>query len=104
MGMCLAVAQLVDLGHKRVAHVAGPLSASTGTLRRDGFERAMSHRGLRGLVREATGYTRQAGAQAGAHLLAAGPEITAILAAQHLLALGVLDALEERGVRRPDDM
>jgi LacI family transcriptional regulator len=104
MGMRMAVDHLVDLGHQRIAHVAGPLSTSTGTLRRDGFERAISHRGLRGLVREAIGYTREAGAQAGAHLLAAGHEITAIVAANDLLALGVLDALKERGVRCPDDV
>lgn len=46
MGMRLAVDHLVALGHRHMAHVAGPLSTSTGALRRDGFERAMARHGL----------------------------------------------------------
>jgi LacI family transcriptional regulator len=102
-GMRLAVDHLVELGHRGVAHVAGPLSTSTGALRRAGFERAMSHHGLRGPVHEAAGYTREAGAQAATRLLATG-EITAIAAANDLLALGVLDALKARGLRCPEDV
>jgi LacI family transcriptional regulator len=104
MGMRLAVDHLVDLGHRRIAHVAGPLSTSTGTLRRDGFERAMFLHGLNGMVREAAGYTRRAGAQAAAHLPDATRDITAIVAANDLLALGILDALKERGLRCPEDI
>lgn len=104
LGMRLAVDHLVGLGHRRIAHVAGPLSTSTGALRRDGFERAMSRHGLRGVVREAAGYTREAGAQQAAALLADESDITAIAAANDLLALGVLDSVKERGLRCPEDM
>ncbi|WP_245331898.1 LacI family DNA-binding transcriptional regulator [Bradyrhizobium sp. NAS80.1] len=104
LGMQLAVDHLVGLGHRRIAHVAGPLSTSTGALRRDGFARAMSHHGLDGVVQEAKGYTREAGAQIAAVLLEAKSGITAIVAANDLLALGVLDALKERGLRCPDDI
>ena len=104
LGMRLAVDHLVGLGHRHIAHVAGPLSTSTGVLRRDGFERAMSHHGLRGVVHEATGYTREAGAEASAALLDSASPITAIVAANDLLALGVLDALKQRGLRCPEDL
>jgi LacI family transcriptional regulator len=104
MGMRLAVDHLVDRGHRRIAHVAGPLSTSTGALRRDGFERAILRHGLIGTVREAAGYTREAGARAAACLLDATGDITAVAAANDLLALGVLDALKERGLRCPDDI
>jgi LacI family transcriptional regulator len=104
MGMRLAVDHLAHLGHRRIAHIAGPLSTSTGALRRDGFERAMGHHGLRGIVHEAAGYTREAGAQAAVHLLAATRDITAIVAANDLLALGVLDVLKQRGRRCPQDI
>lgn len=104
MGMRLAVDHLAELGHRHIAHVAGPLSTSTGSLRCDGFERAMSRHGLCGVVREAEGYTREAGALAASHLFAHSNDITAIAAANDLLALGVLDALKERGLRCPDHM
>lgn len=104
LGMRLAVDHLVGLGHRRIAHVAGPLSTSTGTLRRDGFERAMSQHGLRSVVCEASGYTREAGAEAGSALLAGERDITAIVAANDLLALGVLDALKRRGLQCPNDV
>lgn len=102
LGMRLAVDHLVGLGHRRVAHIAGPLSTSTGVLRRDGFERAMSHHGLAGTVCEATSYTRQAGADAATPIL--NTKITAIVAANDLLALGALDALKRRNLRCPEDV
>ncbi|MBH5397191.1 LacI family DNA-binding transcriptional regulator [Bradyrhizobium sp. CNPSo 4010] len=104
LGMRLAVDHLAGLGHRRIAHIAGPLSTSTGTLRREGFESAMSRHALPGIVREAAAYSRSAGAEATAHLLATSGDITGIAAANDLLALGVLDALRERGLRCPDDM
>lgn len=104
MGMRLAVDHLVGLGHRRIAHVAGPLSTSTGALRRDGFKNAMSRHDLHALVREAAAYTREAGAQTVAHLLDATRDITAVVAANDLIALGVLDALRGRGLHCPDDI
>ena len=104
LGMRLAVDHLVALGHRHIAHVAGPLSTSTGVLRRDGFERAMSHHGLRGVVRESAAYTLEAGGEAAAVLLDAASRITAIVAANDLLALGVLDVLKQRGLGCPADI
>jgi LacI family transcriptional regulator len=103
-GMRLAVDHLVELGHRRIAHVAGPLSTSTGALRRDGFERAMSHHGLCGPVIEATSYTREAGARSATDLLASADEISAIVAANDLLALGILDSLKQRGLKCPENI
>jgi LacI family transcriptional regulator len=104
MGMRLAVDHLVGLGLRCIAHVARPLSMSTGALRHDGFERAISRHGLDGVVREAVGYTCEAGAQAATHLLAGSSDVRAIVAANDLLALGALDALRERGLRCPEDI
>jgi LacI family transcriptional regulator len=102
MGMRLAVDHLVGLSHRRIAHVAGPLSTSTGTLRRDGFERAMSRHGLNGMIREATATPARLVRRPAADLLNAMRDITAVVAANDLLALGVVDALKEQGcgVRR----
>ena len=102
-GMRLAVDHLVSLGHERIAHVAGPLMTSTGLLRRDGFVRAMARHGLTGEVQEASRYAREAVTAAAAGSLASG-KITGVVAANDLLALGVLDMLRGIGLCCPDDV
>jgi LacI family transcriptional regulator len=104
LGMRLAVDHLVDLGHRRIAHVAGPLTTSTGLLRRDGYSRAMAHHGLTSAVWEANSYTREAGADATTRILDTVGEINSIVAANDLLALGALDSLKKRGLRCPEDI
>jgi LacI family transcriptional regulator len=102
--MRLAVAHLVALGHRRIAHLAGPLDVSTGRLRAEGVQAALRDAGLTpGPVVVATGYSRLAGEAASSRLLDAGP-FTAIVAANDLLALGAYQAIAARGMRCPDDV
>ncbi len=49
-------------------------------------------------------YTREAGAETSRRLLQAHPEITAIVAANDLLALGAYDVLREEGLECPRDI
>lgn len=103
-GLALAVRHLADLGHRRIGHIAGPLHLSTGALRRDGFVDALRALGLEpaGIV-EAQEYSREAGQAAAQRLLAAG-DVTALAAANDLLALGAYRACAERGLRVPQDV
>lgn len=103
-GMSLAVDHLVAIGHSKIAHIAGPLNTSTGLLRRDGFVTAMARHGLSGRVREAARYSREDGAVAAADLFDGGDGISAVVAANDLLALGVLDVIRKRGLRCPQDV
>jgi LacI family transcriptional regulator len=105
-GMRLAVGHLAGLGHRRIGHVAGPPSLSTGDLRRRGFEAAMAAHGLgaAAAVEPAAAYTREAGAEAARRLLARRPDLTALACANDLLALGAYDALAEAGLRVPGDV
>jgi LacI family transcriptional regulator len=104
-GMRLAVDHLVALGHRAIGHVAGPADVSTGHLRRRGFEEAMRDVDLDPrAVTVADGYTRAAGRAAAAALLAAHPGLTAIAAANDLLALGAYEALREVGLECPRDV
>jgi LacI family transcriptional regulator len=105
MGMRLAVDHLLDLGHRRIAHLGGPAALSTGFLRRQGFEAAMREAGQApAAVALATAYEREAGHAAARALLDAAPDLTAIVAANDLLALGAYLALAERGLRCPADV
>jgi LacI family transcriptional regulator len=100
-GIGLAVAHLLALGHRRIAHLAGPPGVSTAIDRRDGFRAALRAAGLddtQAPVVEAVAYTRDAGRAAMARLLA-GPGFTAVAVANDMLCLGVYDAMREAGRR-----
>jgi LacI family transcriptional regulator len=106
-GIRLAVEHLAGLGHKRIAHIAGPLELSTGLDRHEGFHEAMRDLGLEpdpGLVVVTRAFTEAEGARACAELLDRGGGPTAIVAANDLIALGCYDVFAERGLVCPDDI
>jgi len=104
-GMQLAVEHLHALGHRMIAHIAGPPEHSTGFLRRRGFEFAVTSFQLTHAPSEvASAYSRTEGAAAMNRLLDRHPDITAVAAANDLLALGAFDALAQRGLSCPEDV
>jgi len=108
LGMRLAVDHLVGLGHRRVAHLAGPAFFSTGQARRIGFEQALREHGLQPAGMATCGaYSIEAGAGAMRELLAARPRargFTAVVAANDLIALGALQVLQAKGIDVPQDV
>ncbi|HEX8858631.1 MAG TPA: LacI family DNA-binding transcriptional regulator [Actinomycetes bacterium] len=103
--MNLAVRHLHELGHRRIGHVAGPGNTSTGSRRVKGFTGAMRELGLpAGRMVRAKLFTEEEGCRAAATLLRREPNLTAIVAANDLLALGTLDAAAAAGLRCPDDL
>jgi LacI family transcriptional regulator len=104
-GIRLAVRHLIGIGHRSIAHLAGPQDVSTGRLRAEGFRAAMEEAGLiPGPVISASAYSREAGQDAAERLAAERGGVTAIVAANDLLALGALRALAARGLRCPEDV
>ena len=103
-GMALAVDHLHDLGHKRIGHVAGPPATSTGSRRAAGFLAAVRAHGLEpGPIEDVPSFTVEAGRAAGHRVLASSERPSAIVAANDLIALGVLDAGAALGLSCPDD-
>ena len=99
------VAHLVSLGHRRIAHIAGPLSTTTGAERAAGYREALRAHGITpsaALVAEANAYSDDAGHAAASILLGARP--TAIFAANDLLMLGALRAMRAAGLSVPRDV
>jgi LacI family transcriptional regulator len=102
-GARVAVRHLVELGHERIAHLAGPGELSTGHERRAGFEDAMRAAGLEAdLVRTGRAFTEREGARLCAELLDAAPDVTGVVAGNDLMALGCYDVLGERGLACPE--
>lgn len=106
-GIGLTVAHLVGLGHRRIAHVAGPQSLSTGVERQRGFLAAMKRAGLKAdpqLIAVAGAYSEREGQRAMLSLLEGRRKITAVVAANDLLAIGCYEALMSQGLACPRDL
>jgi LacI family transcriptional regulator len=106
-GVRLAVEHLAELGHSRIAHLAGAQTLYTGWSRHQGFLDALRGRGLDvdpGLIVFSNAFTAREGARCCAELLERRRDFTAIVAGNDLLALGCYDALEQRGLRCPQDV
>jgi LacI family transcriptional regulator len=104
LGITLAVRHLVELGHTRIGHLSGPPTLSTGATRARAFAEALRSFGLDalpGAVVPVDAYTEAAGALATRELLDRDAGLTAIVAANDLLALGTCDVLRERGIACP---
>ena len=105
LSLQLAIDHLVSLGHKHIAHLAGPSRLATGHARILGFELAMKHYGLDGATMvEAKEFTREAGRQACEALLRKHKNVTAIVAGNDLIALGCYDLFAELRIRCPADI
>lgn len=101
-GARLAVEHLVSLGHRRISHLTGGDGAGAGN-RRAGYEAVMREHGLRpSLV--AGDYTEQTALAAAAALLDGKTTPTAIFAPNDFAAIGLLQALDDRGLRVPQDV
>ena len=103
----MAVSHLAALGHRKIAHIAGPQDVSTGLSRYRGFLAAMADHDLEvdpDLVVHATAYSLEEGDRCCRTVLDAGTGCTAIAAANDMLAVGCYSALEAAGLRCPQDI
>jgi LacI family transcriptional regulator len=106
-GIHRVVEHLVRLGHRRIAHVAGPQELSTGLGRYQAFVKAAAEFGLPrddGLIAYAARFHEAEGERCTRDLLSRAVGITAVVCANDRLALGALDALGALGLCCPDDV
>jgi LacI family transcriptional regulator len=106
-GISLAVAHLAELGHTRIAHLAGPQDTSAGVLRARAFRGAAHDHGLDyddRLVIACDRWSEDAGASAMSALLSSDVPFTAVVAGNDLIALGCYDVFTERGIDCPGEV
>jgi DNA-binding LacI/PurR family transcriptional regulator len=103
VGTRQAVDHLVGLGHRAITYIDG--GANPGAEDRSaGYRAAMGDHGLAGQVQVVPGgYTEDEGARAARRLLSEGLP-TAVIAANDLCAIGVLDTVLRAGVSVPNDL
>ncbi len=105
-GAYKATRHLIDIGHSTIGLITGPRNVTTGVERIEGYRRALQeHRIelreeliLEGDYRENSGYRHTM------TFLKMHPRPTAVFACNDLMAIGALMALEEAGIRVPDEM
>lgn len=105
-GAYQATSYLAQLGHQRIAHIAGPEELSTTRDRCRGYRDAMRDAGLNvdeGLVLHGP-YTEQFGASVFPYLTGAKHRPSAVFAGSDIAAVGMLAAAELHGLRIPEDL
>ncbi|RLP74555.1 LacI family transcriptional regulator [Mycetocola tolaasinivorans] len=107
-GARLAAQHLLEQGHRRIAFINIPHSVSWSRDRLQGLSEGIAAAGLdpAEVITEITieSMTAHAAEPAVETLLAGSPDVTAVLCANDMVALGVLKQLSERGVTVPRDL
>lgn len=106
-GIDAVVDHLYDLGHRRIAYVAGPPELSTTAVRSAAFVRAAARHALVSTdtpVVTCDAYTTSAALPVVRELLHWFSSVTAIVAGNDMIAIACLAVLDEVGLRCPDDV
>jgi LacI family transcriptional regulator len=106
LGGFLATRHLLELGHRRIACIAGPRTITPSAERITGYRKALEEAGLsydEGLIVRGD-YHAQSGMDITHSLLKRDPRPTAIFALNDLMAIGALRAAAEAGCSIPQDL
>jgi DNA-binding LacI/PurR family transcriptional regulator len=103
LGARLAVAHLIEQGHKRIGHISGPQDWIDGAERAEGWREALAQAGLDDDLLVEGDWSAGSGYGIG-QKLAVERTATAVFVGNDQMALGVLRAFGEAGVRVPEDI
>lgn len=101
-----AVNYLIELGHKKIAHITGDVSTQAAAKRLEGYKRALEKNGIK-INQEyiiETDYSRGAARAAAEKLIKAADPATAVFVASDAMALEVMAVARELGKNIPDDL
>jgi LacI family transcriptional regulator len=101
-----AINHLLDLGHTRIAMIAGEYGTPPRERRIAGYRAAMAkhHIAVEDRLIRAGDFSEEGGYASAMELLAVSPRPTAIFAANDLMAIGAMRALREAGLSIPGDI
>jgi LacI family transcriptional regulator len=104
-GSQLATQHLLDLGHRQIAEICAPLSYHEALSRHTAFKDTLNACGLSPAdIVEAAEWMPSDGYQAANQLLDRGSHFSGLIVSNDYLALGAILALNERGLRIPEDI
>ena len=100
------VRHLINLGHQRIAAISGPMTTSTAEDRVIGYVMALTEAGLPidpRLIKRGE-FRASSGEELAFRVFDEGINPTAIFATNNTIAMGVIKAVEQRGLRIPLDI
>ena len=106
IGSRLAVEHLIELGHKRIAHIAGPIDISVSIERLETYKETLKAHNIRvdeELIKTGN-FQQDGGFNACKELLSIKEPPSAIFCANDFMALGALEYISNMGLRVPDDI
>jgi DNA-binding LacI/PurR family transcriptional regulator len=103
-GVNKAIEHMVGLGHRRSAVIAGPADNSTAVTIKNALESGLTARGLKPVCVLESNYRVDAGVSAVREILSRPLVPTIVFCGNDLIAMGAMSALEESGVRVPEDV
>jgi LacI family transcriptional regulator len=104
-GAYLLTKHLINLGHRRSAIITGPRNVSTAEDRLLGYKRAMEESGLKeNIISYYGSFTQTSGNDLTRKTFSQSPRPTALFTANNLMAIGALRALQDMGLKVPEDV
>jgi len=105
-GVHLVMTHLISLGHRRIGYINGPEHYYASALRLAGYREELEHAGIAfdpTLVARGD-WGLESGYVAMQRLLEVQPRLTALFAGNDLMAAGAIYALQDAGLRVPEDV
>lgn len=105
-GGYLAAKYLIDCGHKEIGCITGPLIKHQAQMRYEGYKRAMIEAELdfnANWIVESD-FECEGGYQALKKMVQRGPLPSSIFVSNDMMAMGVINAANELGIKIPDDL
>ncbi len=101
-----ATEYLINLGHRHIGYIDRPVSLQHSMERFKGYRDALKEHGVKyyDSVIQCNGFNYIDGAEAMKKLLEKEPDITAVLAFNDTIAIGVIRALNDKGIKIPEDI
>jgi DNA-binding LacI/PurR family transcriptional regulator len=103
-GISQAVDHLIELGHREIAVISGPRTNRTAVALQKAIVEELEKRRLRPFPILETNFKVDGGASAVRIIMGQSSIPTAIFCGNDLIAMGAMSALEEAGVKAPEDV
>ncbi len=105
-GIAAAMHHVIDLGHRQIAFISGPLALNSACTRLHAFNQALrgAHLGCNSRLIQEGNHRVDGGHDAMGRILASGRPPTAVLCSNDLTAIGAMGAIYEAGLRIPEDI